>query len=423
MGARSRRHLRSRSRWIESGAYLAVALGLGLAAPRLGSVVFPDAVTRMSASSAVGLLAAIASGMMALTGIAFSLVFVFFQLGTTAYSPRLLAELGRQRLPAHAVGIFVGTFVYAALAIRAIDLQGTRGLNMTVTWIALLWLLASVVALVMLMSSVGQVSVGRILAKLGRRGVAEAAQVYPSEVSDEAPQERTNALELPVKQLLIYRGLPQHVLGLDEAALVEAGRAAEGVVTLPYAIGDILSPGDVLASVRGSVRPVPEGRIQKRIILGRDRTVDNEPTYALRLMVDIAIRALSPAINDPTTAVMALDQIEAVLRTLGRSKLDVGCCFDSSGAVRLVYEHPTWEDILLLALSEIQQYGRGSMQVQRRMGALLSDLTYRVPESRRGPVEHLLRRWEASVTRSFPVPDERRDAAAHDRQGLGHARR
>jgi uncharacterized membrane protein len=97
--------------------------------------------------------------------------------------------------------------------------------------------------------------------------------------------------------------------------------------------------------------------------MGPERTFDQDPRYAIRLLVDIAIRALSPAINDPTTAVQALDQIEDLLLRLGRSRLQVGPARDAAGTLRLVIPQPTWEDFVVLAFEEIRYSGATSVQI------------------------------------------------------------
>ena len=84
------------------------------------------------------------------------------------------------------------------------------------------------------------------------------------------------------------------------------------------------------------------------------------PKYAIQLVVDIAIKALSPAVNDPTTAVQALDQIEALLLRLGRRRLDIGAFCDRGGNLRLFLPFPAWEDFLRLAFEEIRAYGANS---------------------------------------------------------------
>ena len=112
----------------------------------------------------------------------------------------------------------------------------------------------------------------------------------------------------------------------------------------------------------------------RAIHLALERTSEQDPKYPIRLLVDIAIKALSPAINDPTTAVQAIDQIEDLLRRLGRLDLDAGYASDANVVLRLVFPMPTWEDYLTLAFDEIRQYGANSVQVMRRLRSALTGL-------------------------------------------------
>lgn len=156
--------------------------------------------------------------------------------------------------------------------------------------------------------------------------------------------------------------------------------------------------------------------------MGQERTFEQDPKYAIRLMVDIAIRALSPAINDPTTAVQALDEIEDLLLRLGRRRLEIGAVRDSDRALKLVINYPTWEDFLRLAFDEIRFCGATSIQVMRRMKALLSDLIDALPEERREPLRKHQMRLDSTIARSFTDPEEQLEAAVEDRQGLGISR-
>ena len=96
--------------------------------------------------------------------------------------------------------------------------------------------------------------------------------------------------------------------------------------------------------------------------------------FAFRIIVDIAIRALSPAVNDPTTAVLAIDQLERLLRELGGRQLDPGMIYDGADELRLIIPVPDWEDFVSLAVSEIRLYGISSIQVPRRLSAMLEHL-------------------------------------------------
>jgi uncharacterized membrane protein len=144
--------------------------------------------------------------------------------------------------------------------------------------------------------------------------------------------------------------------------------------------------------------------------------------YAIRLLVDIAIRALSPAINDPTTAVQALDEIGDLLLRLGHSCLATAPMCDAGGVARVVMPLPSWEDFLRLAFEEICSYGASSVQVMRRMNALLTELIAALPVERRPALGYWKYRLRTSIERHFPDLDQRRDASAGDRQGLGVSR-
>jgi uncharacterized membrane protein len=155
-----------------------------------------------------------------------------------------------------------------------------------------------------------------------------------------------------------------------------------------------------------------------------ERTFDQDPKYPLRLLVDIAIKALSPAINDPTTAVQAIDQIEDLLRRLGRAGFDTGHAVDVDGDVRLVIPMPTWDDYLTLALDEIRQYGAGSVQVMRRLRSALVGLAESLHGADRAEaVRKYLTHLDLAIDHSSLDAEDRTVARQEDRQGLGLTRR
>jgi uncharacterized membrane protein len=206
---------RKRTQLAISAAYLALALALGAAAPQLGWTALPHAVSELAPESALALLSAIASGMMALTGISFSVVFVFFQLASSAYTPRILAEFGRGSVGAHTVGIFTGTFVYATLAMRAVSLSGRSQLHALVTWIALAWLVASVIALLLLIARVRRLSVGQVLAGLGQHGLSELrARLRPYQPGAPDPAAASAAAldAAPTTQVIAHADVPLYIV-------------------------------------------------------------------------------------------------------------------------------------------------------------------------------------------------------------------
>ena len=147
--------------------------------------------------------------------------------------------------------------------------------------------------------------------------------------------------------------------------------------------------------------------------------MEQDPAFAFRIMVDIASKALSPAINDPTTAVLAIDQVHHLLRSVGGRRLDEGLAHDTSGALRLVYRTPDWEDFVCLAVTEIRQFCGTSIQVARRLRAMLENLTELMPPERTALLRGELKLLQRSAARSFPEPEDQALADVSDLQGVG----
>jgi uncharacterized membrane protein len=218
----------------------------------------------------------------------------------------------------------------------------------------------------------------------GDQGRAVIEMVYP-ELDSLAAVTRSEELRaLPLAQTVLHYAGPKVIQKLDIAALVDLARTSGGVIEMLAAVGDtvvILTP---LLCVYGARHPIDEAALTNAIEMGEERTFEQDPKYAIRLLVDIAIKALSPAINDPTTAVQALNQIEDLL-LLGRRELEIEDFLDPDGQLRLIVPYPAWEDFLRLALDEIASYGAQSVQVMRRMTAHVNDLTSRLREDRHPP--------------------------------------
>jgi uncharacterized membrane protein len=147
--------------------------------------------------------------------------------------------------------------------------------------------------------------------------------------------------------------------------------------------------------------------------------MDQDPRFVFRILVDIASRALSPGINDPTTAVLVLDQIHHLLLCLGRRHLEEGEIRDPDGKPRFFYGTPDWPDYVMLAVSEIRQFGEGSLQVDRRLKAMLEHLIEALPEPRRPALREELAMLGSAVVRRFSDEEDRKRAGIADYQGVG----
>jgi uncharacterized membrane protein len=184
-------------------------------------------------------------------------------------------------------------------------------------------------------------------------------------------------------------------------------------------VGDFIAAGDPLFRIFDGGEDLSADTLRNSVAIGQERTLEQDPTYAFRIIVDIASKALSPAINDPTTAVLAIDQIHHLLRTVGSRNLGDGREADSRGELRLVYRTPNWEDFVLLAVTEIRHYGRDSIQIMRRLRAMLDNLIETLPEKRAPMLRLELSLLEASAKRIFLDLYDQELAETGDLQGIG----
>ncbi len=375
---------------------------------------------------AITVLSTVASGMIAFTGVVFSFVLLAIQFGSSQYSPRLTRYLLQDPVIRHALGTFSATFLYALLAIVELGLPGEAADPTFPTVIALVLLLASLGMFLALIGRVSQLQVSSVLRNIGARGRKVIERLYPTLEPEQQPEpvvKEPTLAELPEKTLTVhYRGGPAVVSAYRLPMLVALADESGGVIELDYAVGDTLSDGAALLHLHGGSTQLAPERLRAAVVVGDERLLAHDPKYAIRLIVDIAIRALSPAINDPTTAVQALDQLEDLLRRLAVRRLDVNYVHDTAGRLAVVYPTPDWEDFLALALDEIRFYGAQSLQVMRRLLALLDDLYKSAPEARREAVARHKARVLASVRRTFQDEEDRLEAGQEDRQGIGVTR-
>ena len=415
--------------WFIPMFYVSGAVLGGLALPRIEQAYLSGYKVALSMSSAQALLSAAASGMMALTGIVFAMAFVMVQFSAIAYSPRLVLWFARDRMLFHALGAFTATFVYALFTLAWVDRGGSAKAPLFSTLLVGIMIIVSMLLFARLMQRLGDLQIGNVLHLVGDQGRAVIGAMFrrldDRSAAPRPPEGAAGHPRLgPATQTVKYSGKPRTIARLDIGALVALAREAGGTIAMACAVGDTLVEGKVLLRVHDAGAPLTEDALLRAVRLGRERTFEQDPKYPIRLLVDIAIKALSPAINDPTTAVQTIDQLEDLLRRLGASELDAGYAADESGALRLVFPTPTWEDYLMLAFDEIRQFGSNSVQVMRRMRSALVGLADSLPTEERAQaarlyLEHLDQVIEASL---FDVQD-RSIARQEDPQGIGLSRR
>ena len=208
-------------------------------------------------------------------------------------------------------------------------------------------------------------------------------------------------------------------MSVDVGMIVrEAERSGSAIEFLPQ-VGDFVASGEPLFGIYGGGKDLREETLIDAVIFGSERTPDQDPTFAFRIIVDIALKALSPAINDPTTAVLAIDQLENMLRVTGQRHLRNDTVEDSSGHLRLIFRTPNWEDFVHLTFSEIRACGSDNLQIARRLRAMIQNLLRVLPAHRKAALVEAMSLLDREIERAFTFPEDLALARIPDTQGLG----
>jgi len=412
--------------WLIPMLYTAASVTAGLILPRLEHAYFVGYTENISVGSALAFFSSVSSGMMALTAIVFAIAFVLVQFSALAYSPRLAIMFASSPTLFQTLGIFVATFLYSLAALVWTDRGGSGRVPLFSTLLVAILLIVSMMAFTRLVHSLNDLQIHNVLQVIGTRGRSVIRLMFPL-IADNA-KVTAEEIEVPLNlgpptQTLIHSGEPRAITRFDLDTLVRVAQGVDAVVAIECGVGDTVVEDTVLLRVYGGTRKLPEQALTRAIHLATSRSLEHDPKYAIRLLVDIVIRALSPAVNDPTTAVQALDQIEDLLRRLGRRRLESGYARDATGKVRVTFPVPTWQDYLALAFDEIRQFGAASIQVDRRLRAALVGLSDTITvDGRRAAVQQYIDHLNLGIGQSSFDDQDRAAAEQEDRQGLGLSR-
>src|ERR1043166_9079359 len=226
--------------------------------------------------------------------------------------------------------------------------------------------------------------------------------IYPSPLQEDSPPSPSVQSLTEGEPRVVPSDMDGALLAFDLKGLVALAERSNCFIELVPEVGQYIAEGEPLFRIYQGGENLGDTKLQNSVAVGSERTLEQDPLFAFRIIVDIASKALSPAINDPTTAVLAIDQIHHLLRDIGKRYLAEGTEVDRAGRVRLLYRTPDWEDFVVLGLTEIRHYGHDSIQVQRRLHAMLEDLIATLPEQRHAVLHKEASLLATSSKRSFP---------------------
>jgi len=371
----------------------------------------------VSPESARVVLAALSSSMLTFIVFVFSIMLLAVQLASAQLTPRIIATFFRSRALKYSLMLFVFAFTYTLAALGRIE----DSVPQISVWVAVYSSVACIGVFLYLIDRVGKsLRPVTVLTRVGSTGLEVILDVYPRALAgtDETPTNVAPVREVEPSRTVAARHTGV-VLAFDVAGLAELARRADCMIEFVPQVGTFVSNGDPLFRLYRGGEAIADGELAQAVAIGPERTVAQDPEFAFRVIVDIAAKALSPAINDPTTAVLAIDQIHRLLRSVAERRLDTGRTYDDTGQLRLAFRTPDWEDFVSLAITEIRQFGRESIQVVRRLRAMLENLIEVAPPQRAAVLRAELELLGRGVEHDFRDPEDRIRAASADSLGVG----
>jgi len=245
------------------------------------------------------------------------------------------------------------------------------------------------------------------------------ADVYPEAAGSQPHLPRLRTDTLPAGRTIAHAGKSGVILAVTIRAPVAAAARFGGLVELVPQVGDFVATGRPLLVVHGGGGPLDDRHLAGQVAFGPERTIEQDSTVAVRIIVDIAIKAPSPAINDPTTAVTAIDQLQRLLQDVGQRQLRGEEILDATGQPRLILRTSNWEDFVQLSCSEIRYYGASSFQIARKLQAMLLGLMHELPQHRAPVLQREIDLLNLALAGSFVAPADLELARIADSQRLG----
>ncbi len=379
------------------------------------------------ADAAREVLGVIATAMITVTSLTFSLTVITLQLASSQYTPRLLRTFAADRFVQNTLALFLATFVYALTVLRTVrnddDLGALFVPRIAVTLGSLL-AMASVLALVLFLGHlVRQIRIETML-----EHVATEARRTADILLDPADEDHGahHAPQTPLSSNVICAPSSGFLVGIDEQALLAAAVDTGAVIRIDAHVGAPVTVGVPLADCWAAdlAQRVGSERIDRlrqqvcsALRIGPERTATQDVGYGLRQLTDVVVRALSPGINDPTTAVHGLSSCSAVLCHLVRFRLGQVVLRDDDDVVRVVLARPGLPELLDLVCVQPQIYGARDPLVLAALLSLLHDLawTAATPEHQRAVAGRLHRVRATVEEQRFDDVERRRLGSLADR--------
>ncbi len=329
------------------------------------------------AEGARGMMSTIAGSMMTVVGVTFSMVLMVLAMASSQYTSRILRNFIRSRITQIVLGIFAGNFTYCLIVLRTIR-SGDEGAfvpNLAVSF-GFVLALGGVGTLIYFIHHIASsIQASSIIASVAQETIAAVDRLFPVNLGEGAGDDDDEQPLRPPserKWRAVMADESGYVQSVDNAALIRLARDRKTIVWMDHGIGEFVVQNTTLASL-ALEEPPDQATIDallETFSISRHRTVDQDAAFGIRQIVDIALKALSPGINDTTTAIMCIDYLTAIMARIAQRQIPSSRRYEE-GELRVFAKGPTFESLLAESFDQIRSNAKGDVAIMSRMlGAL-----------------------------------------------------
>ncbi len=380
------------------------------------------------ADGARGMMSTIAGSMMSVVGVMFSIILVVLALVSSQYTSRILRNFMRSRVTQVVIGIFAGIFTYCLIVLRTIR-SGDEGafVPSLAVFFGFVLALGGVGALMFFIHHIASsIQASSIIASAAQETIAAIDRLFPEKLGQGPAEDDDDQTQRPLPERN-WRAVPArqsgYIQNVDNAALLRLARDRKTIVRMEYGIGDFVVRNTPLASLALQYPPDQEtiAALQDTFGISSHRTVEQDAAFGIRQIVDMALKALSPGINDTTTAVMCVDYLTAIMAKLAPRQIPSSRRYEE-GDLRVIAKGPNFESLLAEAFDQIRCNAIGNVAIMSRMLGALQTIASMTdsPSRRRALLEQL--QWIAELAeRTLESPCDRariETRLAHVREAL-----
>jgi uncharacterized membrane protein len=369
-----------------------------------------------SASGAMSVLEAIAMSIMTVTGVVFSVTIIALQLASSQYTPRVLRQFMGDRANQLTLGVFIGTFTYSLLVLRTVrtETTGDEFIPAVAVTVGVLLTLITMGFLIFFINHVARsMQAPIIIDAVTTDTLRILADVYPRKVhewtvgEDATPEELTPGAEH--EPFRVRASDAGYVQAVERKTLLRLAEQHDLFLRMEVQIGTHVLPGEVIVSVwpGTAITSDLEAKLWKALVLGQERTPHQDLRHGMIELMDIAVKGLSPAINDPTTAINVIHRQAQVLLDMAWRETGPRVIRDDSGRPRVVIRRPDLPHVAALAFDQIRHYGAANATVMIVLMDKLADLAALTPDPMRAAFMDQLHATIATARQSLEEQADR----------------